>query len=246
MSHSSKKKIKSNKNEFIKSIIKESEELHNNNQNQNDFSINEYSLFNKKNIEIIINSDEKGSSQAIYDNNSIYLSNCISSPNVCHSMPLLTINSNKNTISSQCPAYGLSNELTNPHKPNEVFELSINEYLKKINEFYVNIKCVNCSKKYNSNVKDIFYLCYNCNKYFCNKCKEVHTKLNNYKENQMNEKHYILEVENLSCFCLYHNEKNLGYCHDCKQNICIKCIKNKIHNSHDIVLFKNILINNIQ
>ena len=49
-------------------------------------------------------------------------------------------NSNKNTISSQCPAYGLSNELTNPNEPNEVFELSINEYLKKINEFYVKYK----------------------------------------------------------------------------------------------------------
>ena len=74
MPHSSKKKIKSDKNEFIKSIIKESEDLHNNNQNLNYFSINEYSLFNKKNIEIIINSDEKGPSKTIYDNNTIYLS----------------------------------------------------------------------------------------------------------------------------------------------------------------------------
>ena len=244
MSHSSKKKkkvLKSDRNEFIPATIKESSlETYNKSQNDSDFSLNEYSLFNKKNIKIILNSEN----ELITQKNIPYLSTCISSPMECHSMPLIMINSHKNTVSSQCPANGQSNELTNPHEPDDVTEMPVNEYLKKINDFYNNIKCFNCPKKYNVNSKDNFYLCYNCNQYLCNNCKDKHVKLNNNNESQMNEKHYVLDIDSLSCYCLYHNEKNFGYCHNCKQNICYKCTKNKIHISHDIVLLKNILINN--
>ena len=257
MSHTTKKKkkiIKNDKNENIKNNSKSQEsEIFNN---------NEYSLFNRKNIDIILNStsDEEEiikndkRKEKIDDSYNNYIFSCISCPNECHSFPLIMINSNKNIISCECPANGLSNELTNPHEPNEKIEISINQYLKKITEFYNYIKCSNCQKQYNSNVnnnkneihkdKNIFFLCYNCNKYFCDKCKEEHIKLNNNENIQLYEKHYIINIESLSCYCLYHNDQNIGYCHNCKQNICIECTKNKIHNSHDIILFQNILINN--
>ena len=257
MSHTTKKKrkiIKNDKNEYI---------INNSNSLGTDiYNNNEYSLFNKKNIDLILNSISDDEKEKIANNKKFdkkddsynkYIFNCISCPNECHSFPLIMINSNKNIISCQCPANGLSNELTNPHEPNEKIEIPINQYLIKITEFYNNIKCSDCLKKYNFNIsnnkneiskeENIFFLCFNCNKYFCNKCKEEHIKFNNNENNQLYSKHYIINIESLFCYCLYHNEQNFGYCNNCKQNICIRCIKNKIHNSHDIVLFKNILIN---
>ena len=248
MSHSNKKKkkiIKSDKTDLFKNISKEpSSEALNINQN-------EYSLFNKKNIDLILstNSDEeedilkKDKQKEKNKQNYNFIFKCISSPNECHSIPLIMIDSNQNIISSQCPANGHSNEITNPHQINEVTEMSIHEYLKIV-ESYNSIKCSNCQKKYshNNNKEEYFFFCYNCSKYFCKKCKEEHIRQNN-KDEQLSEKHYILNIENLPCYCLYHNEKNFGYCQYCKQNICVKCAKTKIHNSHDIVLFKNILIN---
>ena len=265
--HSNKKKkkiIKSDTNELIENTLEES-------KTEPEKTIhNEFSLFNINNIDLIYNSkfDEEGETLDknkekgkkdkfnINNNNYNYLFKCISFPNECHSMPLLILNTNKNIISSQCPANGLSNELTNPHEPNEITETPINEYLKKISEFYNSIKCSSCSKIYypnNNNLNDAqgeknieikYFLCYSCNKYFCNKCKEQHDKQINNNENELLEKHYILNVEHLSCYCLYHYEKNFAYCNNCKQNICVKCTNEKRHNSHDIVLFKNILINN--
>ena len=284
MSHSnrkrydSKKLLRPDKNEFIKSIIV-SPKSESNNSIFNDFSI-----FNSKNVDLINNSNfeekklfeqenfensikEKDNSQTdSYNYN--YLFRCISSPDECHSMPLIMINSNKNTISSQCPANGQSNELTNPHEPDEITEIPIKNYIKKIYEFYNSIKCAKCKKEYEPNMssknnnksrlseeeeeeeeeeegddKKSFFLCYSCNKYYCKNCKEEHIKVYSKNDSGLSEKHYILNVDKLSCYCLYHKEKNFGYCHNCKQNICIKCVNNKRHNSHDIVLFKNILIN---
>ena len=284
MSHSnrkrydSKKLLRPDKNEFIKSIIV-SPKSESNNSIFNDFSI-----FNSKNVDLINNSNfeekklfeqenfensikEKDNSQTdSYNYN--YLFRCISSPDECHSMPLIMINSNKNTISSQCPANGQSNELTNPHEPDEITEIPIKNYIKKIYEFYNSIKCAKCKKEYEPNIssknnnksrlseeeeeeeeeeegddKKSFFLCYSCNKYYCKNCKEEHIKVYSKNDSGLSEKHYILNVDKLSCYCLYHKEKNFGYCHNCKQNICIKCVNNKRHNSHDIVLFKNILIN---
>ena len=284
MSHSNRKRYDSKKifrpdnNEFIKSIIVSPKSESNNNID------NDFSIFNSKNVDLINNSNfeekklfeqenfenntkEKDNNQA--DNNNYnYLFRCISSPDECHSMPLIMINSNKNTISSQCPANGQSNELTNPHEPDEITEVPIKNYIKKIYEFYNSIKCAKCKKEYEPNLssknnnksrlsdeeeeeeeedgddKKSFFLCYSCNKYYCKNCKEEHIKLYSKNDGNLSEKHFILNVDNLSCYCLYHEEKNFGYCHNCKQNICIKCVNNKRHNSHDVVLFKNILINN--
>ena len=286
MSHSnrkrydSKKLLKTDKNDFIKSIIVSPKSESNNNID------NDFSIFNIKNVDLINNSNfeekklfeqenfdnsikEKDNNQAdSYNYNLNYLFRCISSPDECHSMPLIMINPNKNTVSSQCPANGQSNELTNPHEPDEITEIPIKNYIKKIYEFYNSIKCAKCKKEYEPNMssknnnksrlsedeeeeeeeeegddKKSFFLCYSCNKYYCKDCKEEHIKLYSKNDSSLSDKHFILSVDKLSCYCLYHKEKNFGYCHNCKQNICIKCVNNKRHNSHDIVLFKNILIN---
>ena len=281
MSHSNRKKydskkiLISDKNDFIKSIIVSPKSESSNNKD------NDFSIFNLKNVNLINNSNfevKKLFEQENFENiikekdnnqtdNYNYLFRCISSPDECHSMPLIMINSNKNTITSQCPANGQSNELTNPHEPDETIEVPIKKYIKNIYEFYNSIKCANCKKEYQPNMssknnnksrlseeeeeeeeededdKQSFFLCYSCNKYYCKDCKEEHIKVYNKNDSSLSDKHFILNVDNLSCYCLYHKEKNFGYCHNCKQNICIKCVNNKRHNSHDIVLFKNILIN---
>ena len=160
MSYSNRKKKK-----ILKSnILEESNESINNQ--------NEFSLFNIDNINLIYNSnfDEekeilkkdkfKVQKENIQNNNNYkFLFKCILSPNECHSMPLLILDSNKNIIKSQCPANGFSNELTNPHKPNDIIETPINEYLKKISILHQLLKCSNCSKKYyqnnNNNLNEI-------------------------------------------------------------------------------------------
>ena len=168
MSHSNRKKydpkklLKSDKNEFIKSIIV-SPKSESNNNNETEFSI-----FNSKNVDLINNSnfeEKKLFEQESFENNIKekdinqadnynynYLFRCISSPDECHSMPLIMINSNKNTISSQCPSNGQSNELTNPHEPDEITEIPIKNYITKIYEFYNSIKCANCQKEYDPNM----------------------------------------------------------------------------------------------
>ena len=72
-----------------------------------------------------------------------------------------------------------------------------------------NIKCSSCKISYKDNSEENnIYLCCNCKKNFCNKCKIEHNKsheLINYKE-----KHYI---------CQKHYRYYDSYCKSCKQNI---------------------------
>ena len=270
------KRLKSDKKEFIKEIIEE--------PRKGSFikKDNEFSIFNLKNIDLINKSNEieeknkedinqnetkKNEMKNIND----YNNKCIISPHECRSLPLIIINPNKNTVFSQCPANGYSNELTNPHEPDEVMEIPINDYLKKISEPDTHVKCSKCNKKYNPSINkknhnksnsseeeedeeeeeeeddedndNQFFLCYSCNKYFCKKCKEEHVKHLNVNDKSLIEKHYVINVDCLPCRCLYHNEKYLGYCNNCKQNVCIECLNGKLHKSHEIVFFKNIMIN---
>ena len=270
------KKVKIDKKEFIKDILDHPQ------RNSICTNINnEFSLFNKRNLDLIHKSNKENKEKNIENknaNNQIknknyknYKYKCILSPHECQSLPLIIINSNKNTVFSQCPANGHSNELTNPHEPDETVEISINEYLKKISELYNYIKCSKCSKKYEPNThkknnnksklseeedeeeeeeeddeendNNSFFLCYSCNTYFCNKCKEEHIKQKNVNDNNKAEKHYIINIDYVGCYCLYHNQKNFGYCNVCKQNICVKCVNENMHKLHDIILFKNIMVN---
>ena len=134
--HESKKYFKqdkNDKNEFIKSVVvAPKSESYNNDK--------EFSLFTLKNLDLILNSKPEEKESNIEQNNEIenennnssnvnnnkYLIKCISCPEECHSVPLIMINSSKNSISSQCPANGQSNELTNPHDPDEITEIPIN------------------------------------------------------------------------------------------------------------------------
>ena len=52
-----------------------------------------------------------------------------------------------------------------------------------------------------------------------------------------------MNIDHISCYCLYHNRRHYAYCKDCKQNICIECINENIHKLHDIILYKNIIVN---
>ena len=233
------KRLKSDKKEFIKEIIEE--------PRKGSFikKDNEFSIFNLKNIDLINKSNEieeknkedinqnetkKNEMKNIND----YNNKCIISPHECRSLPLIIINPNKNTVFSQCPANGYSNELTNPHEPDEVMEIPINDYLKKISEPDTHVKCSKCNKKYNPSINkknhnksnsseeeedeeeeeeeddedndNQFFLCYSCNKYFCKKCKEEHVKHLNVNDKSLIEKHYVINVDCLPCRCLYHNE----------------------------------------
>ena len=285
MSHTNKirresKRLKSDKREFIKDIFEESQKESNNN------NLNDFSIFNIKNIELMHkskkekneleerNKNNENKNNQTKTNNYNYNYKCLISPHECQSVPLIIINSNRNTVCTQCPSNGYSNEITNPHEPDEMIEIPINEYLKKISELCIQIRCSKCSKKYdpaliqkNNNKTKLsdneedeeeedeeeeeddnnsFFLCYSCNKYFCNKCKEEHIKYNNKNDINLSEKHYIINVNDISYHCFFHDTRYFAYCNNCKQNICIKCFNEKKHKSHDITFFKNIMINSIE
>ena len=77
--------------------------------------------------------------------------------------------------------------------------------------------------------KNLFYICNTCNKNICSLCKSIH-----------DNNHIIINYDDKNYICKIHNEPFTKYCKSCNGNICIICEKK--HNSHDIIDFKNILI----
>ena len=156
------KKIKIDKPELIKDVFEELKQdyinIHKTNNTNNK---NEFSLFSNKNLDFLnkSNIDNKEMTKNIEEKNEknnkietkIYEHKCLLAPHTCQSLPLIIINSNKNTITSECPANGLSNILTNPHQPDETEEIGVKDYLQKISELCTPIICSKCCKKYESN-----------------------------------------------------------------------------------------------
>ena len=116
--------------------------------------------------------------------------------------------------------------------------ISINEYFKKIiDNIYLNEKCSDCGKSQLreclNNKNNIFIYCIECNKKYCNNCKENCEHNDFIKINEINNK------------CLVHKNKELcSFCDDDKIQLCKNCINNGTHRDHNIIDFNDIVIKN--
>jgi len=104
----------------------------------------------------------------------------------------------------------------------------LSEYKKNKN---LSISCSKCNK---TNPKDPNY-CNECQKLFCINCnKEVHKEENN-------KNHKLITIDKYDFYCIIHQNDNFNaYCKTCKINICSKCIQEKLHEGHKVLLYKNI------
>ena len=69
----------------------------------------------------------------------------------CHSMPLVLINQDKNTVTLECQAHADPNETINSRilqMGGESNEIELEDYLKKCSEFFNTIYCSSCEKKH--------------------------------------------------------------------------------------------------
>ena len=94
-----------------------------------------------------------------------------------------------------------------------------------------NILCGKCKK---SNPKDPFY-CEDCKKLYCSNCLKSTHQTEEFK------KHKRITIDKYDFFCINHqNDNYCAYCKTCQSNICVKCIKEKLHENHKISIFKKI------
>ena len=85
------------------------------------------------------------------------------------------------------------------------------EDLEKLKDFI--IKCKSCNKKlelYESN-----FICFQCDKFFCGKCSELHK----------NEclKNVLCKIYKCSFACREHNKNFISFCSLCEKNLCESC-----------------------
>ena len=96
-----------------------------------------------------------------------------------------------------------------------------------LNNFNQNIFSCSCG---NNNIESL-NVCVYCNKLFCSSCKFNHLK---------EFSHYFIPLKEYHITCKQHNFFYIGFCHDCKMNICKFCLQ---HNNHNIILFDDIELN---
>lgn len=101
----------------------------------------------------------------------------------------------------------------------------LSEYKKNKN---LSISCSKCNK---ANPKDPNY-CNECHKLYCINCnKEVHKEENN-------KTHKLITIEKYDFYCIFHQNDNFNaYCKTCKINICPKCIQEKLHEGHKVLIY---------
>ena len=105
----------------------------------------------------------------------------------------------------------------------------LNDYKKNKN---LSISCSKCNKE---NPKDPKY-CNECKKIYCINCSKA---IHNEKNNNLN--HKLIVIEKYDYFCIHHQNDNfVGYCKTCKMDICKKCVSEKLHNDHKILIYQKI------
>lgn len=219
------KKLKDNKNDFIKiiseslktlkisynNILKEKEAKKINEKESTYFSINKINSINTT-----INSFNSGNT--INQNNNIietpksertiFHLNCIS----CYLIPEININN------SDFPFIQIKCENNHIEK-----KIDLIKFIEKSNKFSKEeYKCKCAEFKRNSNLE--LYYCDNCNKIICEKCSSKHYS-----------NHRIIFKELMNYYCMYHQMEFFAYCMKCKQNICKLCEKHKNHEKEEFL-----------
>ena len=130
----------------------------------------------------------------------------------CFLIPSITIYEEENKIKLNfiCP---------NNHEFNEDFE----SLHKKSKIDIENIQCKTCNNKKSTNK---FYLCNECNNFFCKQCKIYHAK---------NYNHLCININKCDSRCKIHNKDLLGYSQQHKKNYCNYCSNS---NSDDFKKYK--------
>ena len=110
-------------------------------------------------------------------------------------------------------------------------KLDIIEYVLKAGKVKDNKeKCFKCEKTYEDlkKKKIKLYKCY-CEKFFCKECKEHH--INEFDDNK--DMHNMIDFtkKDYYCCCNKKNMNYIGFCVDCKKNICQICSEN--HKDHN-------------
>ena len=110
-------------------------------------------------------------------------------------------------------------------------KLDIIEYALKSGKVKDNKeKCFKCEKTYEDlkKKKIKLYKCY-CEKFFCKECKVHH--INEFDDNK--DMHNMIDFtkKDYYCCCSKKNKNYIGFCIDCKKNICQICIEN--HKDHN-------------
>ena len=152
----------------------------------------------------------------------------------CHNIPRITI-LNENKVQIECQKCNTS----------EIKDFSyLNKYMKPSKEDIL-FTMPRCNYNKDHEETSIIY-CFQCSKYLCEKCNELHNSINQGK------KHYNInqKIENqYYCSIKGHQEYILdSYCIKCKVYLCSQCKINHNRNNHKIYEFneKNIKISEVK
>ena len=107
----------------------------------------------------------------------------------------------------------------------------LGDYEKEQKIDLAKIICGEClSRNKGNSFNNIFYRCNTCKKNLCLLCKERH-----------DNRHNIINYDDINYICEKHNYPYSLYCKSCKDNICILCEKE--HEKHNTISFGKIIPN---
>ena len=91
------------------------------------------------------------------------------------------------------------------------------------------IYCFKCDKK---NIKDATY-CERCKKLYCSRCLKIEHMIYNPQDI-----HRYIPIDKYDFFCINHQNENFcAYCKTCQTDICNKCLLEKLHDGHMVIIY---------
>ena len=152
----------------------------------------------------------------------------------CPYIPSIKININQHSINVECQN-NIKISANNDISGHFHHKILLNDYLTNIKNNFGNNK-KKCSFCNNIIKIDNIYYCSFCKDFICSEC------INNMHLDQKRD-HPALKLDLINTYCCIHNKMNKFYCKNCFKNICDFCLKyNNIHNSHEIIKFDDILV----
>ena len=161
----------------------------------------------------------------------------------CYNLPLITINSEVNKVSSKCDKNHRYDNISIYDLYQKLIDTSISLESKKLNK---NVVCFKCKKSYEqkdlsqdlSKALEGFGFCHGCENIICFSCTKDHEENEKKKDPT---KHKTVPLDKYINYCPLHRNRYSAYCLDCKKNTCIKCTEHKQHKKYhfdDYLLFE--------
>lgn len=137
-------------------------------------------------------------------------------------------NSNESLLCSKC---GNISEILKIHTDNSKIELNCKncgEYEILIDDYFSDLSKKNyfkkCSSCENKGINNKYYYCFNCDKDFCEECKN----------NNNHADHKCIEADQKKNICIKHEKEFQYFCEDDQENFC-EIEKHKEHKNHKII-----------